>query len=313
MSTKQVFVEWMRRQGHHVLKTESSYWTDSGMGTYQSIPYHDVISPSEEEIQAFFGEYCAIAIRYSTPVNAPAGSFSYHVMYERGEYSQKDLPKKARYDVKKGLSVAAIEPISLARLKAEGWEIRHDTLQRQGRSGAESKSWWERLCKSADGLEGFEAWGAKIDGRLTAALLGFLCDDYYCILYQQSLSEYLRFGVNNALTYVVTCEVLGRPEVKRIFYGLHSLDAPTSVDEFKFRMGFQAKPLRQRIMFSPCIKPFVNELSHKLLQLGHRMIPKNHTLSKAEGVFRFYLNGNLPISKQTIPKPLISREPDQMN
>jgi hypothetical protein len=301
-----IFAEWMRRQGHSIIETPSSYWTIAGTRAYQAIPYYGLITPSEEEVQELLLQNRAFALRYSTSVDAPLGALSYHVVYERSEYSLKNLPKKARYDVKKGLSVANIEPIPFARLATDGWKLRLDTLIRQGRKGAETESWWQKLCQTAEELQAFEAWGAIVDGKLVACLLSFQSDDYYCILYQQSHSDFLRFGVNNALAYTVTSEVLLRPEAKHIFYGLHSLDASESVDEFKFRMGFQAKPVRQRVEFYPHLRPFVNKFSYKLLKIGHDIQPNNHLLSKAEGMFRFYLNGKLPVTLQVPPVPLVS-------
>lgn len=308
MTKVKVFAEWMRRQGYQVIETASSYWSIAGRRIYQAIPYYGIITPSEEEVRELLLQDKMIALRYSTPLDATLGALSYHVVYEKSEYSQKDLPKKARHDVKKGLSVATIEPISFSRLATEGWELRCDTLIRQQRVGAETEAWWKKLCQTADELQVFEAWGAIVDGKLAACLLGFHCDDYYCVLYQQSRTDYLRFGVNNALTYVITSEVLLRPEARHIFYGLHSLDAPTSVDEFKFRMGYQAKPVRQRVVFNPFFRPLVNQFSHGLLRVALRLRPQSHLFSKAEGMFRFYLNGKLPLALQPPLEPLANLE-----
>jgi hypothetical protein len=299
-----IFAEWLRRQSHHVARTTSSYWVEFGPRVYQAFPYHHLINPREEEIKQLLQEQKAIALRYSTFQNAREGSLSYHVVYERRQYVQSDLPKKARHDVKKGLSVARIEPISFERLATDGWGLRRETLARQGRSRAETENDWRKLCRSAKGLTGFEAWGALAQGKLVAALLAFSCDGYFSILYQQSLSEYLRFGVNNALAYEVTSRVLNRPGVMGIFYGLHSLDAPPSVDEFKFRMGYTAKPVRQRVVFHPYVQPLVNPLSHALLKTGRNVFPGNPMLAKAEGIFRFHLQGRLPLTHQTVPTPL---------
>ena len=301
----EIFAEWLRRQGHKVTKTASSYWVEVGPRVFQAFPYHWVISPVEDEINKLMTDQNIVALRYSTPQASPIGSLSYHVVLEKEQYTQKDLPKKARYDVKKGLSVASVEPISLSRLASEGWNLRRDTLIRQGRSEAETKTDWERLCASAEGLNGFEAWGAIVQGKLVAALLAFFCDGYFSFLYHQSLTEYLPYGVNNALAYVVTSDVIDRPDNNtQIFYGLHSLDAPPSVDEFKFRMGYTAKPLRQRVVFHPWVRPMMNNASHALLRAGMHMRPGNPTLSKAEGMLRFYLQGRLPLSKQSLPPPL---------
>lgn len=304
-----IFAEWLRRQGHKVIKTPSSYWFEAGPRVFQAFPYHWVISPDEEELGAFMLGQKALALRYSAPQTAPVGSLSYHVVLERSRYTLEDLPKKARHDVKKGMSRASIEQISLSSLASEGWALRRETLLRQGRQDAEIKTDWQKLCLSADGLDGFEAWGAIVEGKLAAALLALLCDDHFCILYQQSLTEYLPLGVNNALAYAVTSNVINRPDNKAwVFYGLHSLDAPPSVDEFKFRMGYTAKPVRQRVVFHPWVRPFMNPASHALLRAGLRIKPGLPTLSKAEGMLRFYLQGNLPLAQQSLPPPLRAQE-----
>ncbi|GAB4491589.1 MAG: hypothetical protein Fur0016_23370 [Anaerolineales bacterium] len=295
------FIEWNRRQGHQILRTKSTYWVSAGMGTYQAVPYHAVISPSEEELQTLFREHRATALRYSTPLSAAEGMLSYHIVYEGKNYPPKKLPHKA----KKGLAIAVVEPISLSQMATEGWQLRRDTLERQGRLGAEKQSWWKALCLTGQDIPGLEAWGAMVDGRLAAALLGMQCDDTFSIFFQQSHSDFLRLGVNNALTYVVTTKILERPEINRIFYGLHSLDAPPSVDEYKIHMGYFPKPVRQCIVFSPFLRPLVNPLSHAALKTALRLIPSSYVLAKAEGMFRFYLNGKQPLEQQS-PPPLLA-------
>jgi hypothetical protein len=202
------------------------------------------------------------------------------------------------------MEAASIEPISFDRLGSEGWFLRADTLQRQGRMGAETSSEWQKLCRSAKGLQGFEAWGAIVKGRLAASLIAFTSEDCCSILYQQSRTEYLPLGINNALTFVFTNEILKRPGPPCIFYGLHSLDAPPSVDQFKFRMGYTAKPVKQRVVFHPSLRPLINCATYAVIRAGLRIQPGNTTLSKAEGMLRFYLQGRLPVSKQTLPPAL---------
>jgi hypothetical protein len=270
----------------------------------QAIPYHQIIEPTFDELNELLKMCGAIGLRYSTPWDASDGMASYHVALMRHDYSLSSLPKKARHDVRRGMVEADIEPITFTRLANEGWRLRADTLQRQGRTGAETSQWWQCLCQSAEGLAGFETWAALVKGQLAASLIAFTSGDCCSILYQQSCTEYLSLGVNNALTYVFTDQVFKRPGNPWIFYGLHSLDAPPSVDEFKFRMGYTAKPVRQRVVFHPYVRPLMNTASHALLRAGLHLRPGNPTLSKAEGMLRFYLQGRLPLSQQSIPQPL---------
>jgi hypothetical protein len=294
------FSEWMRHQGYYVFRTETSYWVEIGPMVYQAFPYHWVIEPAEYELRALLKGQRAIGLRYSTPMEQDEGAYSYHVVLEKREYNLAGLPKKSRHDVEKGLSAYCFEPIPFERLADEGWELRVDTLMRQARGQVESKEWWQKMCEGAGRLAGFEAWGAiSTNGQLAASLIAFTCDDCVSILYHQSRTEHLSAGVNNAMTYTFSHKTLQGG--KWLFYGLHSLDAPSSVDAFKFRMGYIAKPVRQRVAFHPAIAPLINPLSHALLRTIQRFVPRSSSISKAEGFARFYLNGKLPLGRQPIP------------
>jgi hypothetical protein len=294
----EIYSEWLRRRGYRVVRTPSSYWYQVGPLIFQAFPYHWLIRPSQAELEKLLMDQNAIGLRYSTPISEPHGRLSYHVVFSKQEYKISDISKKARYDVNKGLSHTIVKEISLSRLADEGWILRADTLARQGREKAESFHWWKRLCLSAENLPGFEKWGAIHGGQLVAALLSFSCGDCCSILYQQSLASQLKYGVNNALTYAFTNHVLRRGGTSEIFYGLHSLDAPASVDQFKFRMGFTGKAVRQRVVFHPFIAHLFNNHSHRVVQMLLKRGFKSEMIGKIEGLIRFYLEGQRPIDEQ---------------
>ncbi len=275
---------------------------------YQAFPYHWTVTPPEEELSEFLKHTASVGLRYSTPLDAPQGQVSYHVVYEKRGMAFADLPKKVRHDVRNGLDYARIEPVSFERLAGDGWRLRAETLERQGRAGAETQAGWAKLCRSAAGLPGFETWAAIHQEELVAAILVFIMDDCASILYQQSATAHLKHGINNTLAYVFTNEALDRPGIQRIFYGLHSLDAPASVDEFKFRMGYTARPVRQRVVFNPLLAPLFNPLAYRAARylLGKR--PGSPTLAKVEGMLRFYLQGRLPLADQSWPENLLDQK-----
>lgn len=309
----ETFAEWLRRQGHHVVRTASCFWYDVVPRVYQAFPYHWIIDPVEDELIEVFRKGNAIALRYSTALDRPCGQVSYHVIYDKTSYRLASLSKKARYDVKRGLGHASYEPISMNGLASEGWESRYETLVRQGRQEAETKESWEKMCLCAEGLPGFEAWGAIHEGELVAALLAYTFEDTVSILYQQSRTGHLKYGVNNALTYSFTQAVLQYPGIRCVFYGLHSLDAPSTVDRFKFRMKYLAKPVRQRVVFSPFVQPFINRLSYCFLRICLNMWPGSSKIAKAEGMFRFYLQGKRPLSEQIWPEALLEQKEAILN
>ena len=298
------FAEWLRRQGHRVVRTQSTYWHDQGPRVYQAFPYHWLIDPSEEELGRFLRQHRGIALRYSTPVEAKEGQLSYHAVYDEGPYELELLSKWSRKNVRRGLRNCSVTRISFERLATEGWALQRDTLDRQGRDVEIDQEVWRNRCLSAGDLSGFTAWGALVEGRLAASVITFQMSDCVYMLYQQCHSECLREHVNNALSFVVTQAELNDPAVKSILYGLHSLDAPASVDVFKFRMGYRPKEVRQRVVCHPWLKPFFNHGSHAVLGWLARKQPHKPTITKAEGMLRFYLEGKKPLAQQQAPEAL---------
>jgi hypothetical protein len=206
-----------------------------------------------------------------------------------------------------------VEPISFECLGEEGFLLQLDTLNRQGRKLQLEHSKWKTLCLAAKDLPGFEAWGALVNGKLAASVITFRMDDCYYMLYQQCLRQYLSDNVNNALSFIVTQDLIKRAETKSILYGLHSLDAPPSVDEFKFRMGYTAKPVRQRVDFHPWLKPFTTTATHNFLTRLLQRDQGNPFLAKAEGTLRFYLEGKIPLRDQNWPEGLASCKKELLN
>jgi hypothetical protein len=306
----EILAEWFRRQGFHVVRTDSSYWFSQGYCVYQAFPYHWVISPSRRELSGFMLRHGAIGARYSTPLDAPSGSVSYHCVYSGGAYDLVDLPRRARGAVRKGLRNATVEQISLDTLSEDGWLLRLDTMQRQGRENSEPESWWKRMCQTGKDLPGVEAWGAFCRGHLVAAILAIVCEDCYTLLYQQSATDYLNSGINNALAYVVTHQAMAREDISQVFYGLESLNASEEVDVFKVRMGYTARCLRQRVVFHPVIEPFAGLVGYRALPYLVNRYPDRTTFTKIQGMFRFYDNGRLPLDRQRYPAVLSTTQTD---
>lgn len=303
----EIFGEWLRRQGHQVICTASSCWYDAGPRVMQAFPYHWLVQPAEQELRDMMLKNSVISLRFSAPLEYPHGKASYHSVL-KAPYSLEMLRHQARGGIRKGLNNAKMEQISFERLATEGWLLQEDTLERQCRAGSMDQSEWERLCRAAEGLPGFEAWAAIVDGELAASVLTSRVDDTCYVLFAQSQRKYLNLHVNNALFYTVSCDMLARDGVAGIFFSLSSLDAPDSVDEFKFRMGFSAKAVRQRVIFHPLVEPVANRFTHDMVARMLEQRPYHRTLAKAEGMLRFYLQGRLPLNEQTWPECLADQK-----
>jgi hypothetical protein len=298
------FAEWQRRQGHLVIKSQSSYWHMAGPRVLQAFPYDRLIEPSESELRQVMLRYRILSLRYSTPIEAASGKVSYHVILSN-PYNLELLRSQARNAVKRGLAACKVEIISFERLAEEGWNLQYDTLERQGRSKSMNKSEWQRICLSTSGLPGFEVWAAIVDEDLAAALITTRIDDVCFVPYALSHRQFLSQYVNNALFFSASCNMLAKEGVSHIFFTVQSLDAPQSVDEFKFRMGLKAIPVRQRVIFHPFLQFLIHRSSHKMVRWLSNRYPGSNTFAKTEGMMRFYLQGKLPLYKQDWPECLV--------
>ena len=243
-------------------------------------------------------------MRYSTSLDAPTGRVSYHAVYEKPTYDFCDIGTRTRSQVRRGLKSCAIEPITLEQLADQGWPLHCDTLGRQGREVRIDREDWRRRWLSAADLPGFSVWGAFIDKRLVASQVTFKMGAWCYFIYSQTDRESLKLKVSNAMIFHVTRETISQPDVQAIFIGMHSLDAPASVDDFKFLMGYAAKPVRQQVVFHPWLRPAINRYTYTMVK-GLKSFRTGHpALRKAEGLIRFYLEGQRPLQEQTLPPVL---------
>ncbi|MCE5208168.1 MAG: hypothetical protein LLG42_07630 [Chloroflexi bacterium] len=298
------FAGWLRKNGHTVIQTQSSYWYDAGPRVMQAFPYHWLIEPEEDELNDLLQKHNLLALRYSCPLRSSKGMISYHAIYEEPDYTLELLDRRSRQNVNKGLNHCTVEPIPFQRLADEGWQLENDTLDRQAREGRHDEKSWKNLCLAAAEIPGFEAWGALVNGKLAASMLTFQQSDCCEMLYQQCQREYMNDRVNNALTFVVSQTMMRRSTIKSIFYTLHSLDASPNVDEYKFRMNFKPKPVRQRVVFHPLFVLFANKNLYNIVAGLYKRNPKSHALAKTKGMLNFYLQGKLPLDQQIWPVPL---------
>jgi hypothetical protein len=213
-------------------------------------------------------------------------------------YNLDLLRSQARNADRRGLTNCPLECIPFERLAGEGWNLQRDTLDRQGRSDSMREADWKRICLSAVGLEGFEAWAAIVDGALAASLFTVRNGDKCYVPYALCHRKFLDLYVNNAPFYLVSCNMLAREGINSIFLTVQSLDAPKRVDEFKFRMGFKAKAVRQRVVFYPLLEPFIIKSTHRLITALNKRFPEKAFLLKVEGMIRFYSQGKLPMDQQ---------------
>jgi hypothetical protein len=271
-----------------------------------AFPWHRLIRPSEDELKDLLWREKAVALRFNAPADSCQGALSYDVVLDRESYDIRCVSSSGRNQVRRALERCEVARISFERYGREGWLLEADTRDRQGRASPGGRDAWGRMVAAAADLEGFEAWGATVGGRLASALMVAQVDDCAHILYQQSHREFLPLGVNAAFTFAVTLALRQRPGVRMIHYGLQGLDAPPSIDQFKFRMGYSRRPVRQRVVFHPLMAPLIGPTTHAALRRALRF-RRTSFLAKGEGLVRVCLEGTRSAAKSldrdTAPVP----------
>ncbi|HZK05972.1 MAG TPA: hypothetical protein VFC82_09010 [Actinomycetaceae bacterium] len=283
------YAEFLRRLGHSVVNTESGYWYNAQTGFYFRFPYHRVAEPSPEELRAVRRRGRYIGLRYFTPMTS-LGKSSYLMVCSDKDYGFASLDRhSARRETRRAVENLEIREIPLDELGRSGYALYCDTLARQGRDPC---TWtpdsWRRYCEATQGLDGFAAWGAFAERQLAAFLFTFLMEDHLTFIHQCSDTRLLKSHANGALIYTVTREALSRREVDTVQYGPQSLDAPASLDEFKRRMGFVPRPMKQRIVLNPVLRPLVGDPLHDAVQRISVRRPESDRLRKLNGIIRFY-------------------------
>src|SRR5438874_5811957 len=99
----EIYAEWLRRQGHQVIRSASSYWHSEGLGVYQAFPYHWLIEPPESELSNLFSRRGAVALRYCMPPESSKGCLSHSIVLECKNYDLESLGYRTRKNVRRGL------------------------------------------------------------------------------------------------------------------------------------------------------------------------------------------------------------------
>jgi hypothetical protein len=87
----------------------------------------------------------------------------------------------------------------------------------------------------------------------------------------------------------------------------------SALEDFRLRSGLVLRPVRQRVDFHPWLTTFaaptIHQIFANLLHHGNA----NPLIAKAEGVLRFYFEGQQPFMRQHWPECLMSHTEDDAN
>ena len=272
---------FFERLGHRVIRTPSAHWYDVRSRFYLNFPHHRMIDPEPGELSAVFRRL-PLGVRYFAPA-ASQGTPSYALAITCGdrEYDFEALSANSRSKTRRGLARCRVERLEPSWVQAHGRAVNDDTLRR---IKLRDPYPWDRYWHAAAGSDGVEVWGALADGVLAAYLVAVRAERGCEILVARSASESLRFYPNNALLFTVVRDMLKRPEVDEVFFGVESLEDYAGIDDFKLSMGFAKRPIRQRVVFHPLLRPALQSgLAMKAVAALARSAPPGRALAQAPG------------------------------
>lgn len=247
------YADFLRACGHYVVETPSGYWYDANRFFYLAAPPHRVYDPPAGDLRRLLRRPPCLGARFGAPLSGP-GKLSYQIVCDNRSYDLDALSANVRSKIRRGLKRTRVEPVPFAVVAAEGRRAHEDTLARQSRDGVLAGTKWDRLWAAAAATAGMEAWGAWVGDVLAAFLLTVRFEDGVDFLLARSRNDELNAYPNNALIFAVTQKLLVQEGVPEITFGLEALEPVGPLDQFKFSMGFRARPLRQRIVFHPLLR-----------------------------------------------------------
>jgi hypothetical protein len=278
--TVAAMARFFERLGHRVVPTKSAYWYDVHRHFYLSFPFHRLVEPGSDELARLFKGFCA-GVRYFGPPGGP-GRPSYAFICRDRQYGLELLSPNARSKVRRGLKQCAVERLEPQYARAHGRAAHEDTLRR---IRVRDPYPWDHYWKAVEESDCVEVWGALLSKELVAYLVAVQAEEGCQIMVARSSSNFLRFYPNNALLFTVVREMLSRPEIEQVWFGVEALEDASSTDQFKLSMGFKKAPIRQRVVLHPLLRRALrNSLVVRAISGFADRQPQNEFWRKLNGI-----------------------------
>lgn len=264
--------DFFRKIGCHVAQLDSGLWWSRGARIFEPVLMKGPTAISDSEISSLWKGGC-LFLRYPAALDQ-IGIPSYIYLVDDSNYDLDSLPHKQRKETKRSLRLSHVERIPISYIIKNGMDLIPDTYSRQRRFVDDSIiSWWKKYFEFADCNILFEAWGAFVGKELAAFRLDFT---YRGGFYGEALfnrQDLLKYQVMNALMFVSTRDVIRRPEIDHVSYGIRGIfgDAP-SLNRFKESMGYRKIDILERIEVAPIVKPLL--MSKSCVNVIQRVLRK---------------------------------------
>lgn len=223
-----------------------------------------------------------LVLQHHHPAAAPDANAWLYLCDVRG-YSLDVLSANNRSKARRGRKRFDVRPVTCDEVAATGYGPYADTRRRHG-SAHMSPAAFQRLWGGRRLTPSHEVWGAVGSDGLAAFGEVQLCGRWAALTATVSSAAALRDYPNHALFTAVLEDLLARPGIESVSYGLSSLRPETARDSlhaFKASVGLTPVPVRREIEVHPLLRPLVGPAARGSVHRLERRLPGNRLVRSA--------------------------------
>jgi hypothetical protein len=283
----QFHAEFLEKIGHTIKEHQGTLWFDVFSRAWTTIPYDAPIDSAAFDAPQILGDNGLMA-RYSCSLETGVHSFQ-QVVTDKN-YGMPTLVNKARNKTRQGLRNCTAGQLDPRDLGDAGVQLHADTLIRQGRRlPNDFAAYWKNYFTAAAASPAVTAWAAWHDGELAAYLLSFRAGSKEYISIVRSSADKLKYRPNNAMLFTFLEWAMARDEIAEVSIGLQSLQpGGESLDLFKRGLGFQERPIGQRIELRRSLTAALPRPVASLAAATLRYLPGGEKQARLTGALKWY-------------------------
>jgi hypothetical protein len=246
--------DFLEKTGAFVIPLATGLWYSRGVRVVEPVIMNGPTEISDSSRQKLW-DGGALFLRYPVSVGSGCQPSYIHVVNDK-KYDLDSLRGNQRKETRRALKLCEVRRIEIEYLLEHGIEIIIDTYHRQERYlDDQILNSWKKYLKLSRDNPLFEAWGAFVGKQLGAFRVDFTYRGgfYGEILFNRS--SLLKYQVMNALMFVSTREVIRRPNVDCVSYGIRAtFGESASLLRFKESMGYKRVEVEERVDLNPKIR-----------------------------------------------------------
>lgn len=293
--TPQYYAAFLERMGHTIRESNGVYWFDVFSRAWICFPLETKLNPANVDLSKIM-DHRGVMARFCCPIDDGVSSFRQVVAVK--DYCLSSLDPKARNKTRQGLEYCSCGPEDARQFAKDGIELHSQTLRRQGRKVSDGyESYWRKYFDAVAECPAATVWAARYKGSLASFLISFRIGHVENICIVRSSEELLKYRPNNAMLFTFLQQALNRPETTEVCIGLQSLQSGmNSLDSFKRGMGFEERPIGQRIELRSTLGVVVPRRLARLAGKAIGCVPNEHA-ARLAGALSTY--ANQPVIRRT--------------